>query len=519
MMSKLLARVSSKNILHHLTLAVEASISNHATSKDIEGVEPISRAIYQCLLETDPQDKEHSLRVDNPRQRPILIVPITFGSIASLASVYLNNSQYQCQLHKVGKGKFILGEDNLTFGRWNSLVAYTSTGQVIDVFAGHGGELIPGKLEDHIWRLKQNIRNNELLPVQMDIDISMACPSNCTFCFSAPYRAVRNRQMVMDKALMFHLIKQWAKRGVKVVRFDGGGDPLTHPNLLEAIQLSTDLGMQTAVLTAGDLLQERLFETFVRCRTYVRISLNSGTDETRSLLHKPNNKKFKLTRLLAQMRKLADRRNATYENDATKRMLLGATSMVHPLNNYETFKIAQNVKEAGFDHLSLRVILGEKHRVYFTESMKDKLKEDFERIRTDLVDDKFMVFFPTRDLTDTGYKPDEFFDRCLACTHRVLIEVGHRSDVAANVPCGRYRGQGFNWSPDTANQLTVLGHYQVSTSVSEQWMNAQMLTMVGRFPQMCEDCIDRSANLLLNRISDILSAYSDARFLKFFKFS
>ncbi|MBV9614870.1 MAG: radical SAM protein [Ktedonobacteraceae bacterium] len=445
----------------------------------------------------------------------VLVIPVNIGSLALLVTVRTGEQGYHVDLTQVGRGKFILGDDNTTFGRWNALVAYTPRGEVIDILPGHGGEIIPGNLDDHIERLRENIATGQRLPVQMDLDISMACASHCSFCFSANYRSSRKNQLMMERELLLDILRNWAAFGVKVVRFDGGGDPLTHPHLLEAIQFANDLGIQTAVLTSGDLLNERQHETFVSCRTYVRVSLNAGSDATRLSLHQPARNKYTLSHVLGQIRQLADLRQAVYGHEAKRQMLLGATSMMHPRNYADAFSIAQCAKEAGFDHLSFRVILGEEHAVHFTTEMLSSLEMSFERIRQELVDDEFIVFFPTRSLSDTGYVPSKFFQECLACTHRVLIEVGHCSDTAAIIPCGRYRGHGFRWSPQNAHRLTVLGHIRQATSVQEVWMTPHMSNLVQSFPQSCNDCIDRSANLFFGRIHDVLSRHKDAQFFKF----
>ncbi|WIG58342.1 MAG: hypothetical protein OJF49_001088 [Ktedonobacterales bacterium] len=450
-----------------------------------------------------------------PHGEPALVVPVNVGSQALLAAVFRTESGYQAVLRDLGQGKFVFGDDNTTFGRWNALAACTPAGQVIEIFRGHGGEIIPGKLSDHIERLRDNVRGGQRRPVQMDIDISMACASRCSFCFSADYRATRKRDMMMDQQVMLGLIREWAELGVKVVRFDGGGDPLTHPHILEAIRLSTDLGMQTAVLTSGDLLDERQFETLVTCRTYVRISLNAGYDATRLLLHDPVSTRYDVSRVLANVQRLSSLRMQTYGPSAQQQMLLGATCMLHPANGGEVYRIAERAKEAGFDHLSFRVILGAKHAVQFTSSLQDAVDEQFARIGKDLVDESFLVFFPTRPLTDTGYVPQEFFPECLACTHRMLIEVGHRSDVAALVPCGRYRGHGFRWSAENAERVTVFGHVQPPGRVADIWMNDRMRSLIASFPQACSDCIDRSANLFFGHITGVLHRHGDAQFYRF----
>jgi MoaA/NifB/PqqE/SkfB family radical SAM enzyme len=471
----------------------------------------IPRAIVRRIIEAS-RSKTNS---DESRNEQVLAVPINIGNKAALANLIADEAGCQVQFSEVGTGQFIFGDDNSTFGKWNSLVAYSPAGEVIDVFEGHGGETIPGKLADHVDRLRNNLIMNESLPIQMDLDVSMACPSNCIFCFSSPYRAVADRSMILATETLFGIIRKASEFGIKVIRFDGGGDPLAHPDLLEAVLLSSKLGMQTAILTAGDLFTERQLQTFVDCCTYVRVSLNSATDENRLLIHQPNNPRHNLSGLLAAVRKLADLRFASYGRNASRQMLIGATSMIHPLNSLETFDIARRAKDAGFDHISFRVILGTDHRVHFSPAMRARVQEGFERIRSELVDDSFLAFFPTRELTDTGYVPREHFSRCLASTHRMLVEVGHHPGVVANVPCGRYRGHGFRWSPENATELVVLGHYGTSSSIEDVWMKPAMKAMVDSFPRRCGDCIDRSANLFFGRITSALSCNKDAQFAKF----
>ena len=402
-------------------------------------IEAIAQEITQSLINKRANGGSQASSLLPPQEQASsqLLLPLNWNGIGIWAAVSKIVGRFHVWLFDLGSGHFTFGPDNLTIGRWNSLVAYTPLGEILDVFPGHSGEIIPGRLQDHVDRLLQNIVKNEKIPVQLDLDISMACPSNCVFCFSAPYRNVHKRQLIMDRALMLSMIKQWAQLGVKVIRFDGGGDPLTHPNFLEAVELCYELGLQTAVLTAGDLLQENQLETLVRCGTYVRVSLNAGSNESRLLIHKPASSRMNLESILANIAKLAELRTQFYGRDACDKMLIGATSMVHPLNSHEAYTIAARAKKAGFDHISFRVILGEEHRVAFSPKMLEDLKTDFEHIQKELVDDTFLAFLPTRELTDTGYVPERYFAECLACTHSALVEVVPQSEIAANVPCGR----------------------------------------------------------------------------------
>jgi MoaA/NifB/PqqE/SkfB family radical SAM enzyme len=406
----------------------------------------------------------------------------------------------------------VFGNGSEIFGRWNALVAvHSAPGST--VFRAHGGEIIPGTIDDHIDRIRHNVASGTEIPVQVDMDISMACPSACLFCFSAEYRSARTTGRLMEPELMLSLIRQSAQLGVKVVRFDGGGDPLTHPALPRAIDLCQELGMRTAVLTAGDLLSERLIPTFLNARTYVRVSLNAAEDTTRNAVHHRPGSRYGVRRIFDVVRCLADQRDAAFGSAGYAEMPIGATSMIHPLNAAETIAIAENAKRAGFDHLSFRVILGEALRADFTKAARSQLADAFDRIRNSVADDKFQVFLPTRNITDDGYIPSLYFSRCRASTHRALIEVGPAPERAALIPCGRYRGSGYSGGPDADG--VVFAHLSSAEPLEDVWMDQHMRQLLGSFPRRCKDCIDRSANIFLETVTTILQADPQSVFVPF----
>ncbi len=436
--------------------------------------------------------------------------PLNLGQTGVLAYLDSRGSLVRCA--PVARGHFVYGSGNDIFGRWNALVAaHSAPGGT--VFPAHGGEIIPGTLDDHIDRIRCNIAAGAELPVQVDMDVSMACPSACLFCFSGEYRASRTAGRLMEPQLMLSLIRQSAQLGVKVVRFDGGGDPLTHPALPQAIDLCRELGLRTAVLTAGDLLSERLVPTFLRARTYVRISLNAADDATRYELHGQRGGRHGLQRILDVVRLLADGRNAEFGSAGYAEMPIGATSMIHPVNATETVAIAERAKRAGFDHLSFRVILGETHRVDFTAAARRQLAEAFDQIRRTVADENFQVFLPTRDVTDEGYVPSRYFRQCRASTHRALIEVGPAPERAALIPCGRYRGHGYGTMPES--DRVVFGHLSSAEPLGGVWLDDPMKQLLRSFPQRCKDCIDRSANVFLETVASIIQADPGSIFIPF----
>ena len=443
-----------------------------------------------------------------------IVLPLNLSGYGMLAAVDPGPPLRCRSIEVIGPGRFVHGDDNSVFGRWNTLVSVSRTGLPLQVVSGHGGELIPGRLDDHVAALRDYVRTGVRRPVQLDIDPSMACPSACTFCFSASYRASRRTGLLMHGALLLELIDGWADQGVRVVRFDGGGDPLTHPRLADAIGAAARRGLRTAVLTAGDLLREAHLKPFLDARTYLRVSLNAGTDATRLEIHRPRARRLGLHGPLAMVRRLADLRAAEYGTMGRALMPLGATSMLAPANACDTYAIAEEARRAGFDHLSFRVVLGAEHAVSYPPAARDELNRQLAQVLTELVDDEFQVFTPTRPLTDTGYRPAEHFDTCLASTHRALVEVGPDPHTAVNVPCGRYRGHGFRWRPG-CTELTVFGLLRSAADINYVLQGPTMARLVSAFPDSCGDCIDRSANIMFNGIASALRSDPDALFFRF----
>ena len=401
--------------------------------------------------------------------------------------------------------------DNKLFGKWNCLIAVQPSERRILKLVGHGGEIIPGKIIDHIVALRTRITEGLIVPVQLDLDATMACPSKCSFCFSQPYRSTRSRELRLADDLLFSTIADWIERGVRVIRFDGGGDPLAHPRLLEAIEFAARRGAITALLTAADLLRTQHLARLVAAGTYVRISLNAATDRVRLLLHSPAQRSFGAERLWRLMAQLSALRTKAYGVDSISRMPLGATYMVHPSNIAEIAMAAQRTKDVGFDHISFRVILGTRHAVQFTPNDNSIVHREFLEARK-LATNSYQVFIPTRGLTDTGYAPSAYFSSCISCTQRVLIEVGSHAREAAQVPCGRYRGSGFARTIENARH--VLETFHSSNVSTSHWPSHGVLMKVSNYPSMCADCIDRSANLMFNGILRVLEQDRNTRFFR-----
>jgi hypothetical protein len=61
----------------------------------------------------------------------------------------------------------------------------------------------------------------------------------------------------------------------------------------------------------------------------------------------------------------------------------------------------------------------------------------------------------------------------------------------------------------------VFGRMSDEHRLADAWWSPHMADLTGRLPGACGDCIDRSANVMLNGIHDVLRAEPDAAFFRF----
>jgi len=73
-------------------------------------------------------------------------------------------------------------------------------------------------------------------PVVWHIYPSNICPYNCNFCIMKEEKS--KFKTMLKKKTLFKVIEDASRVGSKLIHFSGGGEPLTHPNIEEAILLA-----------------------------------------------------------------------------------------------------------------------------------------------------------------------------------------------------------------------------------------------------------------------------------------
>jgi MoaA/NifB/PqqE/SkfB family radical SAM enzyme len=401
----------------------------------------------------------------------------------------------------------ISGQDIFeTYGKWNALLAKSPTGTVLGIIPAHDGDFFPETPFDYIEALK-NIRkdfisntntNTIVPPVRVDIDITQICNANCIFCFSRKYQAKEYSKAFVEKKGIDHLLRQLGDLGTRTIRYCGGGECLTHPEIREILPLPHKYGMHLCIITNGDLINEDLVYNICENVDHLRWSVNASSDVTRNKIHRPNPNSNLLSET-SKLIKLIVKERSLYPPQKN-RPLIGATFLLLPGNIHEIFTAGKMLKDTGVDSISYRPVYQGLGGIW-TREMLTYLDKELDQVH--LLEDPpaFFVFTPKREINEASKLiPQDHFRNCLSAHLRTVLESTNNGLIMQD--CGLYRGTG----PKKDTLIQTDGVFE------NIWRKKQLSSELNNHPNNCQNCIDVSMNKTLNSINEILITDPDANF-------
>ena len=398
-------------------------------------------------------------------------------------------------------GNWVTGKPWDRFGLYNHIVAVKNDGS-FEVIPAHAGELVPGSTEDLKEYLTEqaNIKSPEC-PFTLELDPTYACASkDCGgHCFSRPYRRQSINASIPSKELT-SIIECFAKKGGKVLRFDGGGDPLLASPVRngELVELASNQGLKSTILTSGDLISATNLERIGSSNCYLRISLNAASDETRSAFHQNN---VKLSAILKKVESFSQ-----WLHTNNPELPIGATYLLGPSNFHEVLESAKLARDTGFAHFSARRVLGPNTlRSEFTETQLSSLA-DLLHQTNELNSEEFRVFVPWRNVNEQDINPsagDFTASRCWQSTFKTIIEPDSDTESYRSQLCGRYRGGGVG---QVGQMPKLFSGSSLETPWTTAWKSSfeEYKPSRSELPQKCSSCIDRGFITMIDKLIKFL---------------
>jgi MoaA/NifB/PqqE/SkfB family radical SAM enzyme len=198
------------------------------------------------------------------------------------------------------------------------------------------------------WRLRRRYaREPARGPEMVQIGITKACNYHCLFCpFHNPQVDRQHReadQPRMTFEMYARLLGELKRMGTRAIDICGDGEPLTHPEAFEMIELAREMGFEVTLATNAVLLDEgrarRLVDLGVR---RMHVSFNAATDDVYERLH-PGAPPSARARIIERLRAMA----AYAESEGLRPIEVEFSAVLNRLNMHHLPQMVDAAHEAG----------------------------------------------------------------------------------------------------------------------------------------------------------------------------
>ena len=270
-------------------------------------------------------------------------------------------------------------------------------------------------------------------PLSINLDVTTACNYRCDHCVDMD---ILNTGIRYDHEKLKSSLTTMIDRGLRSVIIIGGGEPTAYPGFTDIVRHLKDRDIQIGVVTNGSRMSKIAEVADVLTRgDWVRLSLDSGNDETFRAMHKPVSKKVTLDWIcshIPDIKKINDQFQIGYsfivvwdDCEANDTQIID--------NTEEIIEAAERAKAFEFDYISYKPFLtrAEENNAEVVNLTQEEQSIDkvIEKIRhaidqtKSLESDKFKVIESTnlRVLENGSYK--DFIDQPSTCHMQYFRQV------------------------------------------------------------------------------------------------
>jgi len=194
-------------------------------------------------------------------------------------------------------------------------------------------------------------------PMSINLDLTTACNYRCDHCVDMD---ILNTGIRYDDDKLEDALARLAERGLKSVIVIGGGEPTVYPRFERIVRHMKSLGLKVGVVTNGsrmDVIRD-VADAF-EPEDWVRLSLDSGSDEIFQAMHKPRSKKITLDAICAGVETVKEVNpdfTLGFSYIIVWKDCEANDTEIHE-NVHEIEMAAERAKAAGFDYISFKPFL------------------------------------------------------------------------------------------------------------------------------------------------------------------
>ncbi|MCB9554710.1 MAG: radical SAM protein [Deltaproteobacteria bacterium] len=184
----------------------------------------------------------------------------------------------------------------------------------------------------------------KIYPIYVEVSPNGACNHRCIFC-AVDY--IGYKRVMLDTEVYAKCVGEMAAGGVKSIMYAGEGEPLLHRDIAQITAITREAGIDVAFTTNGSYVTELFIDKAVPITSWIKVSINAGTPETYSQIHRTRADHFDI--VVRNLGRMIKRREQT-KTDCT----VGAQCLLLPENAAELKTLATICRDTGIDYLVVK---------------------------------------------------------------------------------------------------------------------------------------------------------------------
>ncbi len=211
------------------------------------------------------------------------------------------------------------------------------------------------KILKHLDRVNAWLEGDNPAPITVELDMTNLCNHKCPECSGWYFQNRGSDQL--SRNLAVKIIKQLAQAKIRGLIFTGGGEPLCHPEVMQAVKLAHKLGLDIGFITNGSLINKEIAKVLLKCCTWVRVSLDAASPETFRRVHGLDGDAF--VKVLGNIRLMTKMKQAL-----KSKTVIGIGYLTCDYTQDKMLEAAKLCKGLGVDYLQFRPLQIHNHGAF-----------------------------------------------------------------------------------------------------------------------------------------------------------